>query len=81
VELDEQLRVAIRSSGLTVYRIAKSSGVTHDRIYRFMHGTRSLSLRSAGKVCAALGLELVWADPPADGHGKGRGKGQRGRAV
>jgi hypothetical protein len=55
----DQLRQAIRESGLTHYRIAKEAGIPKpDPIARFVSGERDLRLESAAKIARALGLEL-----------------------
>ena len=51
------LRRAIRDSGLTSYRIAKDAGTTPDQVDRFLAG-RDLRVSTAGRIAAALGLEL-----------------------
>lgn len=56
--LGEQLREAIAASGLTAYRIAKAAGIRPEMISRFLNRERDLTLESAGKVAAALRLEL-----------------------
>ena len=56
--LGEQLREAIEASGLTAYRIAKAAGIRPEMISRFLNRERDLTLESAGKVAAALRLEL-----------------------
>lgn len=53
-----QLREAIVASGLTHYRLGKDSGVSVQTIGRFVSGERDLRFESAGKLAAALGLEL-----------------------
>lgn len=52
------LRAAIKSSGLTHYRIAKDAGIKPQIIDRFVSGERDLRLATAAKLCEALGLEL-----------------------
>jgi transcriptional regulator with XRE-family HTH domain len=52
------LKAAITKSGLTHYALASLAGVTPSQIDRFMSGERDLRLESAGKIAAALGLEL-----------------------
>jgi plasmid maintenance system antidote protein VapI len=56
--LVDQLRKAIADSGETEYAIAKGSGVSQSVVNRFVHGQRSISLDTAAKLCAYLGLEL-----------------------
>jgi plasmid maintenance system antidote protein VapI len=57
--IDTALRDAIRGSGLTHYALGKAAGVAPAQLDRFVSGERSLSLASAAKVAAALGLVLV----------------------
>jgi hypothetical protein len=49
----------IRGSGLTQYSLDKAAGFAPAPLDRFVSGERSLSLASAAKVAAALGLVLV----------------------
>ena len=60
-DLIEQLRAAIRDSGLTLVEIARRSTVDQPRLSRFVRGQRSLTLESASLVCRALGLRLIKA--------------------
>lgn len=46
-------------SGLTHYAIGKAAGVAPAQLDRFVAGERGLSLATAAKVAAALGLVLV----------------------
>lgn len=52
------LKNAIKASGLTHYAVAKLAGITPGQIDRFMSGERDLRLETAGRIAAALGLEL-----------------------
>jgi transcriptional regulator with XRE-family HTH domain len=72
--LVEQLRIAIRTSGQSLYRIAKNTGVGADRLSRFLRGQRTLTLPAAEKICDVLGLELTKArkKPPASGGAEGK---------
>lgn len=58
-ELEKALRKAIRNSGLTRYAVAKGAGVDVAALLRFMSGQRTLTLRTAGKLAAFLGLKLL----------------------
>jgi hypothetical protein len=49
----------IRGLGLTHYAVGKMSGVDGATILRFMTGERTLTLRTAEKLCRALDLVLV----------------------
>ncbi len=57
--IPERLRVAIRDSGKTVYRIAKESGVAHPVILRFLSGERDIRLETAERLAAVLNLQLT----------------------
>jgi plasmid maintenance system antidote protein VapI len=56
--LEEQLKTAIVASGLSVYRLAKDSGVSQPALCRFVNGQRGITLATASKLVEALGLEL-----------------------
>jgi len=56
--IDELLK-AISNSGLTEYRVAKDSGVPQPVLNRFLRGERGISLATAAKLCAYLGLHLA----------------------
>ncbi len=55
----ETLRKAVRESGLTLYRVAKDSGVPYPTLYRFMTEERSITALTLNKLCAYLGLVLT----------------------
>jgi len=52
------LRAAIQECGLTLYRLAKESGVDAAVLGRFVKNERDLNLQTADRICNALGLEL-----------------------
>ncbi len=52
------IRRAIRRDGRSIYRLAIDSGVNQGVLGRFMRNERDMNLRTAEKVCRALGLEL-----------------------
>lgn len=54
----ESLRLWIEESGLTLYRVAKDSGVPYATLHRFMTGKRAVGLPAFDKLCAFLKLEL-----------------------
>jgi len=54
-----QLQDAIRTSGKSLYRVAKDSAIGLPQLTRFMTDERGLSLESAERVCRVLGLELM----------------------
>jgi DNA-binding phage protein len=57
--ISDQLKLAMKASGLTPYGLAKASGVNASAIQRFLHGERSLKLESVDRIAVALGLVLV----------------------
>lgn len=63
--LEEQIREAISSSGLTPTDLAKRAGVALPQVTRFVKGERSVSLDTAWKLCRVLGLKLVREGPPS----------------
>ena len=56
--LEKQLRRAIKDSGLTIYRLAKDSGVSQAVLSRFVNGKRGITLTTASKLAKKLNLEL-----------------------
>jgi plasmid maintenance system antidote protein VapI len=64
--LADELKAAIQGSELTSYAIGKASGVSPITIGRFLRGERDVTLETAGKLAAVLGLRLA----PIKGHGK-----------
>jgi transcriptional regulator with XRE-family HTH domain len=56
--LESQLRLAILESGISRNQLSIMSGVDPAQLCYFVQGKRSLTLRSAEKIAAALGLEL-----------------------
>jgi transcriptional regulator with XRE-family HTH domain len=62
--MTDVLKQAIRDSGLTLYRIAKDTGIVGTSLLRFMQGETSLRLDKADLLAGYLGLRLV-PDPDA----------------
>ncbi len=58
-DLEKQLRDAIQKSGLTPTQLAERAGVALPQITRFINHDRGLSLKTAGKIVAALHLHLA----------------------
>jgi len=63
VPLANQLRAAIAATGQSLYAIAQHSGVPSPVLQRFVNGQRGITLETAGKLAAYLGLSLL-PDPP-----------------
>ena len=58
MDIEQQLRQAIMDSDMSCYEIAKRSKVTKAQLSLFVNGKRSMTLTSAKKIAAVLGLEL-----------------------
>lgn len=56
--LPDVIRDAIRNDGRTLYRLALDSNVNSAVLGRLMSGKRDVNLRTADRLCRALGLEL-----------------------
>jgi transcriptional regulator with XRE-family HTH domain len=56
--LEQQMKEAIKRSGMSCYQISKTTGVSEAQLSLFMNGKRSLTLKSASKIAKVLKLEL-----------------------
>jgi transcriptional regulator with XRE-family HTH domain len=54
----DQLRAAIRDSGLSTYAIGQSTAIDKAVLSRFLHGKSGLSVASIDRLCEVLDLEL-----------------------
>ena len=59
MSLTEQLRDAIESSGLTLYRIAKDAGIPYAVLHRFATSERQVRLDQADKLAAYFSMRLT----------------------
>ena len=57
-KLSDELRAAIKNSGMSRYRICKETGIDEGLMSRFMTGKSMLSLRAADRVGALLDLHF-----------------------
>lgn len=57
-DIEEQLRRAILTSGISRYRLSQLTGVANAVLSNFVNGHRSLTLTTAAKLAKALGLSL-----------------------
>ena len=65
--LQDQLRQAIENSGLSLYRIAKDSGVAYQVLHRFARGERDLTLETATRLADYFGMRLTRPRRPKTG--------------
>jgi hypothetical protein len=57
--LSKQLQAAVVATGESLYAVARSSGVPAPVLQRFMNNERGITLETAGKLAAYLGLTLL----------------------
>jgi len=57
--LSDVIRQVIDESGLSLYRIARGTGITSQSLLRFMRGETSLRFDKADMLVGYLGLQLV----------------------
>lgn len=57
-KLETAIKQAIKSDGRSLYALAKATGVDLSQLTRFTEGA-DMRLKSAAKLCEALGLALV----------------------
>jgi plasmid maintenance system antidote protein VapI len=63
--IEQQLRRAIRSSGLSVNAIAKATGVPQSTLSRFVAETTTINLAGAAKVAALFEMRFTEPKKPA----------------
>jgi len=68
----EQLRQAIKASGMSAYAVNFAAGVDRGTMSRFLAGKGGLSLATVDRLVAVLGLKLV-ADSPKNPRRAGGG--------
>lgn len=56
--IEGQLREAILQGGMSRYALSKLSGVSQGVISHFVNRNRSVTMETAAKLAAVLGLEL-----------------------
>ena len=65
--LQKQLRQAIESSGLSLYAIAKGSGIAYPVLFRFAKGERDLTLATASRLADYFSMRLTRPKRPKSG--------------
>ena len=65
--LQDQLREAVENSGLSLYRIAKGSGIAYQVLHRFANGQRDLTLETATKLADYFGMRQTRPKRPKTG--------------
>ena len=67
MKLNVQLRQAVEDSEISLYRIAKDSGVAYQVLHRFARGERDLTLETASKLADYFGMRLTRPQRPKKG--------------
>lgn len=62
--IDQQLRQAIERSGLSLYRIAKDSGVRYSALFRYVNDGKELRLPNVEKLAAYFGMKFTAPKQP-----------------
>lgn len=65
--LQDQFRQVIEDSGLSLYRIAKDSGIAYQVLHRFARGERDLTLETASRLADYFGMRLTRPRRPKSG--------------
>ncbi|HWB11814.1 MAG TPA: helix-turn-helix transcriptional regulator [Pirellulales bacterium] len=63
--MSDQLRRAILDSGLSIYAVAKGSGVSQPVVARFVAGERDIRMETADRLFAFFRMQATAAKPPA----------------
>lgn len=66
------LKDEIRRRGLPQKKLAELAGIQRASLYRFVSGERDLWLKTADRLCQALGLELMAKRPTKPAKKGGR---------
>ena len=70
----EQIREAIRQSGLSQFAISRLSGVDQAALSRFMSGRRGLTLKSIDGLAEVLNLSVAVGEASSKQVGTRKGK-------
>ena len=65
VKLSEQIRRAVESCGVTMYRIWKETGIDPATLARFMSGERGLPMKTTDTLGDFLELNITGGKRPA----------------
>ena len=71
--MSDQIRRAIRDSGMTRYAIHRATGIDQATLSRFMSGKRGLPMKTLDVLAEFLGLRVVMDGP------RQKDKGKKGR--
>jgi hypothetical protein len=69
--LARQLQAAIAATGQSTHAVARASGVAAPVLQRFVKGERGITLETAGRLAAYLGLALLPATQGDAGKNEG----------
>lgn len=57
-DLDKLVRDTVKKTGVSQYRMAMDSGISHAAISRFLNCNQTLTLRSASRLLAAVNIRV-----------------------
>jgi transcriptional regulator with XRE-family HTH domain len=63
VKLTDQIRKAIRRSGVSRYKIWQETGIAQSTLSKFLEGQRGLNLESLDKLADYLRIDLISHGP------------------
>ncbi len=63
-KLTDQIRLAVRRSGQTRYRISKATGISESSLCLLVGGRRFITPEALDRLAGYLGLEVVAKRPP-----------------
>jgi plasmid maintenance system antidote protein VapI len=58
-KLSDEIREAVKASGMSRYAIAKALGIAESTMSRFVHGQNGLSMEYVDRLAELLGLHIV----------------------
>jgi ribosome-binding protein aMBF1 (putative translation factor) len=64
MSLTTELQKAIETSGLSLYRIAKDSGISYSVLHRFANNERQVKLDAGDKLAEYFGMRLTKPQKP-----------------
>jgi len=57
--LVDEIRAAVKASGMSQYDLSRESGVSESAVSRFVSGERGLSMEALDAIAGVLGLHVV----------------------
>lgn len=77
MSLTDQLHDAIEASGLSLYMVAKATGVPYAVVHAFANGQRTITLETAEKLAELFRMKLTAPRRPKFEKAPGRTAGEK----